>query len=313
PRRACRRSGPCRRRYLTQPFQGESGIVRRGAIGAQLQRPVQIVDGAQRPDMQFQSLPTELLHDPFGEPVETEADPGGPRVLDQRLPAALELLCSREIVTDDPSRDPRHQLRRLVERVLLEARQARAGGVLGVCVEEAREMRHSLRRLDLQLDDAVSVLIHLLEGHHAAPRVQHHRAELREREVSGRPETTGGVVTGGAVEGRIVQEEQLPVGAEPHVQLDLVDPDLLRQGVRLQAVLRGMSHRAAMTHDQDPALRAVAFGHGHSPTLCSYFSRTRSTAGSSSFCILASASEALSPAEYTDWMAFMASTIVSGT
>src|SRR5699024_12023424 len=86
--------------------------------------------------MQVQSLPAELLHDPFGEPVETEADPGGPRVLDQRPPAALELLCSREIVTDDPSRDPRHQLRRLVERVLLEARQACAGGVLGVRSEE---------------------------------------------------------------------------------------------------------------------------------------------------------------------------------
>src|SRR5699024_10689444 len=188
-----------------------------------------------------------------------------------------------------------------------------AGGVLGVGLEEGREMRHRLRRLDLQFAVAVGRLIHLLQGHHAAPRVQHHRTELREREVRGRPEITGGVVTGGAVEGRIVQEEQLLVGAEPHIQLDLVDTDLLRQGVRLQAVLRGMSHRAAMTHDQDPTLCAVTFGHGHSPTLCSYFSRTRSTAGSSSFCILASASEALSPAEYTDWMAFMASTIVSGT
>src|SRR5699024_5204330 len=98
----------------------------------------------------------------------------------------------------------------------------------------------------------------------------------------------------------------LPVGAEAHIQFDLVDPDLLGQRVRLQAVLRGMRHRAPVPCDQHRC-------HSCSPTLCSYFSRTRSIAGSSSFCIRVSTSSASSPAEYTAWMSSFVSTIISGT
>ena len=110
--------------------------------------------------------------------------------------------------------------------------------------------------------------------------------------LPGRTEVAGGVLTGGAVQSRVVQEEQLLVGAEPHVELDLVDPDLLGQLVALQTVLGGVRHRAAVAHDQHLSHRA-----SHSPTLCSYFSRTRSIAGSSSFSILVSTFSASSPAE----------------
>src|SRR5699024_2068020 len=101
------------------------------------------------------------------------------------------------------------------------------------------------------------------EGGDALPVRQQHGVELGAGEVADRPGAQRGVRGGGTVDGLVVHDHHLPVGAEVHIALQQLRPVLEGAAEGGEGVLRRMGGGAAVADDAGTRRGGRAGVRGH--------------------------------------------------